>query len=101
MPNCRPRLTNSRHLPRRSIVRKGQSPIILHVISLITGCPSRSYIVQSEHDEFIRLEHAGYLARIIPGSELILLPGDSHFAPLRRPELFNEVLRAFLDKIHF
>ena len=56
-------------------------------------------IVQSEHDEFIKLEHAEYLARSIPGAELILLPGVSHFAPLQRPEQFNGVMRAFLGKV--
>ena len=56
-------------------------------------------IVQSEHDEFIKPEHAEYLTRNIRGSELILLPGVSHFAPLQRPEQFNSVIRAFLDKI--
>ncbi len=56
-------------------------------------------IVQSEHDEFIKLEHAEHLARSIPGAELILLPGVSHFAPLQRPEQFNSVMRAFLDKV--
>jgi pimeloyl-ACP methyl ester carboxylesterase len=55
--------------------------------------------VQSEHDEFIKLEHAEYLARNIPGAELILLPGVSHFAPLQRPEQFNGVMRAFLGKV--
>ncbi|MGX7872804.1 alpha/beta fold hydrolase [Mesorhizobium sp. ORM6] len=57
-------------------------------------------IVQSEHDEFIKDEHANYLARSIPESELIVLPGVSHFAPLQRPEQFNGVLLAFLEKIH-
>ena len=56
-------------------------------------------IVQSQHDEFIKPEHAEYLARSIPGAELILLPGVSHFAPLQRPEQFNSVMRAFLGKI--
>jgi len=56
-------------------------------------------IVQSEHDEFIRHEHADYLARSIPGSELIILPGVSHFAPLQRPELFNRVMLGFLGKL--
>lgn len=58
-------------------------------------------IVQSEHDEFIRLEHARYLARSIPGAELVMLPGVSHFAPLQRPQLFNAAVGAFLDKIGF
>ena len=56
-------------------------------------------IVQSEHDEFIKPEHAEYLARSIPGAEFILLPGVSHFAPLQRPEQFNSVMRAFLGKV--
>lgn len=53
-------------------------------------------IVQSEHDEFIKREHAEYLARSIPGAAFIELPGVSHFAPLQRPELFNAALLGFL-----
>jgi pimeloyl-ACP methyl ester carboxylesterase len=49
-------------------------------------------IAQSEHDEFIKREHAEYLARSIPGAELVVLPGVSHFAPLQRPALFNSVM---------
>ncbi|HEX2889451.1 alpha/beta hydrolase [Vineibacter terrae] len=56
-------------------------------------------IAHAEHDEFIKREHADYLARSIPGAELILLPGVSHFAPLQRPALFNAAARAFLDKV--
>ncbi|WP_341316796.1 alpha/beta hydrolase [Paraburkholderia sp. IMGN_8] len=56
-------------------------------------------IVQSEHDEFIKHEHADYLARSIPGAELILLPGVSHFAPLQRPDQFNSVMLAFLSRV--
>jgi len=56
-------------------------------------------IVQSEHDEFIKPEHADYLARTIPGAKLILLPGVSHFAPLQRPDEFNRVLLAFLGQV--
>jgi len=56
-------------------------------------------IVQSEHDEFIKLEHAEHLARSVPGAELILLPGVSHFAPLQRPDQFNGVVHAFLGKV--
>ena len=55
-------------------------------------------IVQSEHDEFIKREHAEYLARGIPGAVLVELPGVSHFAPLQRPAQFNAAILAFLDK---
>jgi pimeloyl-ACP methyl ester carboxylesterase len=56
-------------------------------------------IVQSEHDEFIKLEHAEYLARSILGAELIRLPTVSHFAPLQRPEQFNDVMLTFLGRV--
>jgi pimeloyl-ACP methyl ester carboxylesterase len=55
-------------------------------------------IVQSEYDEFIRPEHAEYLAQSIPNAELAFLKGVSHFAPLQRPDDFNSMLFGFLDK---
>lgn len=55
-------------------------------------------IVQGEHEEFIKREHSEYIARSIPGAELIVLPGVSHFAPLQRPEQFNSAVLAFLGK---
>ena len=56
-------------------------------------------IVQAEYDEFIRPEHAAYLARSIPHAELVTLHGVSHFAPLQRPEQFNRVMLAFLGNV--
>jgi pimeloyl-ACP methyl ester carboxylesterase len=56
-------------------------------------------VVQGEYDEFITREHAEYLARSIPGAELRILVGVSHFAPLQRPEQFNSEVLAFLRKV--
>ena len=56
-------------------------------------------IVQSEQDEFIRSDHAEYLARSIPHAELVVLNGVSHFAPLQRPGQFNAALLAFAGKV--
>lgn len=56
-------------------------------------------IVLGEHDEFIRPEHAAYLAATIPDATLTILPGVSHFAPLQRPMLFNDAVLRFLDRI--
>ncbi|KAK9234461.1 Alpha/Beta hydrolase protein [Lipomyces kononenkoae] len=56
-------------------------------------------IAQSEYDEFIKPEHAEYLAATIPCAEYIQLFGVSHFAPLQRPEQFNKVVLDFLDKV--
>ncbi len=56
-------------------------------------------IIHSEHDEFIKREHAEYLARSIPNAEFVNLHGVSHFAPLQRPEQFNRAMLTFLSKI--
>src|SRR4029453_10191354 len=56
-------------------------------------------IVHSEHDEFIKREHAEYLARSIQNAEFVNLHGVSHFAPLQRPEQFNTAMLAFLGKV--
>jgi pimeloyl-ACP methyl ester carboxylesterase len=55
-------------------------------------------IVHSEHDEFIKPEHADYLARSVPGAELVRLAGVSHFAPLQRPDYYNHVMLNFLAR---
>jgi pimeloyl-ACP methyl ester carboxylesterase len=55
-------------------------------------------IVHSDDDEFIKREHAEYLARSIPDAQLVNLHGVSHFAPLQRPAYFNAAMLAFLDK---
>lgn len=57
-------------------------------------------VVLGEHDEFIKRDHMEYLHRSIPGSEMILLPDVSHFAPLQRPKLFNAAVGEFLGKIY-
>ena len=57
-------------------------------------------IAQSEFDEFIKPEHAEYLARTIPGAEYVYLPGVSHFAPLQRPDQFNAAALAFLTRVY-
>lgn len=56
-------------------------------------------IVQSEHDEFIKREHAEYLALNIPNAQLVILQGVSHFAPLQRPEQFNSIMLEFLGEV--
>jgi len=56
-------------------------------------------IVQDEHDEFIKREHAEYLAHSIPNAELVVLNGVSHFAPLQRPGQFNIAMLAFVCKV--
>lgn len=55
-------------------------------------------VVHAEHDEFIRPEHAHYLAATLPNAELVRLEGVGHFAPVQRPDVFDRVVAAFLDR---
>lgn len=54
-------------------------------------------VAQSERDEFIRGEHARYIAGTVPGARLVEMAGVSHFAPVQRPDMFNGVVLGFLD----
>jgi pimeloyl-ACP methyl ester carboxylesterase len=56
-------------------------------------------IVQGEHEQFIKLEHAEYLTRSIPTAEFVFLNGVSHFAPLQRPDEFNTAILEFAGKV--
>jgi pimeloyl-ACP methyl ester carboxylesterase len=55
-------------------------------------------IAQSQWDEFIRAEHAEYLAQSIPNANYVFLEGVSHFAPLQRPGQFNTAILEFLRR---
>jgi pimeloyl-ACP methyl ester carboxylesterase len=55
-------------------------------------------VVHAEHDEFIRAEHAAYLASALPNGELERLPDVSHFAPVQRPDAFDRVVAGFLAR---
>lgn len=56
-------------------------------------------VVQSFDDEFIKPEHAAYLADTIPNGSLIELHDVTHFAPIQRPEYFNGIMLAFLREV--
>ena len=58
-------------------------------------------VAQAERDEFIRPEHARYIAASIPGARHVDLPGVSHFAPVQRPALFNAAVLDFLAGLDF
>jgi pimeloyl-ACP methyl ester carboxylesterase len=56
-------------------------------------------VVQSEHEEFIKREHAEYLVQNLPNAELVVLAGVSHFAPLQRPGVFDAAILGFLERL--
>lgn len=54
-------------------------------------------IADGEKEEIIKPEHAAYLAKTIPGAQLIMLSGVSHFAPMQKPDAFNAAMLTFLS----
>lgn len=56
-------------------------------------------VVQGEHDEFIKREHAEYLVHCIPKATFLLLDGVSHFAPLQKPSQFCASILRFLAQV--
>ena len=54
-------------------------------------------VVQSQHDEAILMAHAQEIAAAIPGAELLVLEGVSHFANLQAPAEYTAAIRAFID----
>jgi pimeloyl-ACP methyl ester carboxylesterase len=96
-PSYRPRPTNFKPFVEAvSLMQRTQPNYSAHDLAQISVPVA---IVQSEHDEFIKRDHAEYLARSVPKAELIILHGVSHFAPLQKPEQFNNALLAFLAKL--
>ena len=57
-------------------------------------------VALGENEEFIRPEHAKYIATTIPGARFVELPGVSHFAPIQRPDVFNAAVLSFLRDLN-
>lgn len=55
-------------------------------------------VVLGEHDEAITMAHTEHMAATIPGAELVILPGVSHFAMLQDPAAYNAAIRAVIDR---
>jgi pimeloyl-ACP methyl ester carboxylesterase len=53
-------------------------------------------LVQGDHD-FVTIEHAGLMLRLIPGSSLAVLPRTTHMQVTRRADLLLPLLHEFLD----
>jgi pimeloyl-ACP methyl ester carboxylesterase len=54
-------------------------------------------VADGDHDEIVRRSHAERIAAAIPRSDLLILPGTSHFAFLQDPGAFTSNLLRFLS----
>jgi pimeloyl-ACP methyl ester carboxylesterase len=62
----------------------------------LAGITAPVLIVLGDHD-FTTIEHGGVMLRLIPGSQLAVLPGTTHMQATRRADLLLPMLAAFLD----
>lgn len=63
----------------------------------LSGIRVPTAIVMCDRDEWIKPEHAQYLARTIPGARRIVLHDVSHYAALQDPGAYAAAVLAFLD----
>jgi len=53
-------------------------------------------ILDGAEEELVKPDQPVRMAEVIPGAELVLMPGTGHFAPAARPDEFNRIVLAFL-----
>jgi pimeloyl-ACP methyl ester carboxylesterase len=54
-------------------------------------------LVVAGDDDMVSLEHTVALYRLIPSSELAVVPGASHAAAIEKPEILNRIVLDFLE----
>ena len=53
-------------------------------------------ILDGEADEFVTPDQPVRMVELIPGAELVLIPGTGHFAPFAKPAVFNQIVLEYL-----
>jgi pimeloyl-ACP methyl ester carboxylesterase len=53
-------------------------------------------VLDGAEEELIKPEHTQRLAELIPGAQLVLIPGTGHFAPFAKPGVFNQIVLDYL-----
>jgi pimeloyl-ACP methyl ester carboxylesterase len=54
-------------------------------------------VLDGAEEEFVKPEHTKRMAELIPGAQLVIMPGTGHFAPLAQPDEFNRIVLEFLQ----
>ncbi len=83
------------HTVRSVIDVRGQRVSARDRLYLGAGVPT--LIMWGDQDRIIPVEHAYVAHDLMPGSELVVVPGAGHFLPFEAPEPFLETLEGFLD----
>jgi pimeloyl-ACP methyl ester carboxylesterase len=61
----------------------------------LAGITAPTLLITGDHD-FVTIEHAALMKRLIPGAHLAVLPNTTHMSAPRRPELLVPMLAEFL-----
>jgi pimeloyl-ACP methyl ester carboxylesterase len=62
----------------------------------LAGITAPTLLVLGDHD-FTTVEHGALMLRLVPGSQLAVLPGTTHMQATRRADLLLPMLATFLD----
>jgi pimeloyl-ACP methyl ester carboxylesterase len=62
----------------------------------LAGITAPALSVIGDHD-FVTIEHGALMKKLIPGSQLAVLPGTTHMTATKRVDLLVLLLAAFLD----
>lgn len=62
----------------------------------LSGIRVPTAIVICDHDEWVKPDHARYLAQTIPGARILVLHGVSHYAALQDPQAYAAAVLSFL-----
>jgi pimeloyl-ACP methyl ester carboxylesterase len=66
---------------------------------LLASIDVPTLVVVGEEDGLTPPDVAEHMAGLIPGSQLVVIPGAGHLPPIETPEAVNEALRAFWESI--
>lgn len=62
----------------------------------LRGITTPTLVLDGAEEELILPAETQRLASLIPGAELIIMPGTGHFAPFEQPEAFTRIVETFL-----
>jgi len=65
-------------------------------LSELAGVDVPTLVMQGD-DDIVKVEHSAAVAATLPDTQLAVVPGSSHMAPLEKPDLVNRLILDFLS----
>jgi pimeloyl-ACP methyl ester carboxylesterase len=62
----------------------------------LRGIPVPVLILDGAEEEMVAPDQPLRMAELIPGAELVIMPGTGHFAPYEQPAEFNRIVLEYL-----